>query len=112
MTPGAATSGLASVCGTPLASVQLTGPRDEKRAIWVAQYELTPTSLFLHEAATVMARRAVPGLSMLLAVGPELPAATANTTPLAVALSMDMDSGSSGLPGPPRLRLQTSRWSV
>ena len=62
-------------------------------------------------APTVIAPRALPGLPIVWPP-PELPAAMAKTTPAAVALSTAMQSGSSGLPPPPRLRFATSTRSL
>src|SRR2546426_12245172 len=96
-TPGALTSGLSSVCATPF-TVHTVGPREEKDAIAVGQLGSTPTSAGLHAAATVAAVRAVPGDSMVCAPGPLFPAATAKSTPTAVALSRARDTASSGFP--------------
>lgn len=74
------------------------GPRDEKEVM------LSPRSL----APTVIALRDVPGLAIVWKLLPLFPAAMANVTPAAVALSIAIEPGSSGLPLPPRLRLATS----
>jgi hypothetical protein len=75
--------------------------------------ELKDASLpLLSIAPTVMTFGSIPGEATVPKVGPLFPAATTTTIPASTALSTAKHIGSSFSPGPPRLMLMISAWSM